>query len=221
MELKLDENANWCLSGGADGADLQWAMTAGKAGHGVIHWSFEGHKTAAPISELVVLPTEQLLAADPYVKLANKTLQRTFPARANRKKYGEAAERLANNINSLLRRNWYQVCFSKACYGISTFNLPPFTRIAIGDDFEPKRQVNGGTAWATQMFIDRHNGEACECYVFDQDACYWFQWQGKWVRIYEPPKPQEIWAGVGTRKLNSNGKLAIRVLMDYKGNYHE
>ena len=39
---------NICLSGGADGSDLQWAMMAGSLGHKVVHWSFQGHRSEAP-----------------------------------------------------------------------------------------------------------------------------------------------------------------------------
>jgi hypothetical protein len=37
-----------------------------------------------------------------------------------------------------------------------------------------------------------------------------------WKRIYSPPKPSGIFAGVGSRQLGVSGKLAIRVLMDHK-----
>jgi hypothetical protein len=220
VELSINGNANWCLSGGAVGSDLQWGMTAGKAGHGVIHWSFAGHRSDAPASELIILPAEELLTADPHLKRANETLKRTFPVRPKSKSVKEEAR--ANAINNLLRRNWFQVGFADACYGVSTFSLPDGLRLPIGEPLEQHRQVSGGTAWATQMFIDRHDGKTCACYVFDQEAGYWFQWIGGfWVRIYEPPKPQGIWAGIGTRKLLQVGKIAIRVLMDYERNYHE
>jgi len=47
-----------CLSGGAPGADLEWGLCARAAGHTVIHWSFVGHRTKAPLGEHVILPTE-------------------------------------------------------------------------------------------------------------------------------------------------------------------
>lgn len=199
----LDGNANWCLSGGADGSDLQWGMTAGKAGHGVIHWGFKGHKSSAPKSEIVILPQSELDTADPHCAKANETLKRRWPPQWK-------------NVGNLLRRNWFQVCFSESCYAVSTLkHVIPGASIPIGAE-ALNAIVQGGTGWAVQMFIDLHDGNACPCYVFDQDAGYWFEWKGVWVRIYEPPKPQGIWAGIGTRKIEFAGKLAIRTLMDYK-----
>jgi hypothetical protein len=51
------------MSGGADGADLQWGMCAGKAGHQVIHWSFDGHRSQAPYQEIVRIPPDLLKEA--------------------------------------------------------------------------------------------------------------------------------------------------------------
>jgi len=188
--MNNDLNDNLCLSGGADGADLQWGMTAGSAGMTVIHWTFREHRhqSQAPAAELVELNQQQLAEADPYCQKANLTLQRRFPTSSV---FG----------TNLLRRNWYQVRDAQACYAI--------TEIKNGI-------VQGGTAWAVQMFKDRFNGEPCPAYVFCQTTCHWFEWTGTWSPIYEPPKPSGIFAGVGTRNLSLTGKLAIRVLMDYK-----
>lgn len=187
----LSDKADLCLSGGAEGADLQWGMVAGSAGHGVIHWTFAGHRSRAPSSEIAVLSPEQLAEADEHCKRASKTLRRWFPPKSP-------------FVRNLLRRNWYQVAYSGSCYAVAS--------IVDG-------QVSGGTAWATQMFIDRHEGAACPCYVFDQAEGYWVVWDGPqgWKRIHEPPTPSGIYAGVGSRELGLTGKLAIRVLLDYRG----
>jgi hypothetical protein len=200
--MLLDLNEHWCLSGGADGADLQWGMVAGSIGHRVVHFSFEGERTSAPETEVVRLTTAQLLTADAHCRKANRTLQRRFPTKSAR-------------TNNLLRRNWYQVQPSHACYAISTFDLVPGPTIPLGTVLRDLR-VKGGTAWAVQMFIDKHGGAACPCYLFDQVLCHWFQWIGDgWQRIYQPPKPSGIYAGIGRRDLLAMGRLAIRVLMEY------
>lgn len=202
MLIDLDSNANWCLSGGADGADIQWGMVAGSVGHGVIHFSFKGHATMAPPSEVVTLTERQMMEADSHCRRANKTLRRRFPAKSVK-------------VTNLLRRDWFQVETAQSCYGISTFERPLEPTIPVGTVLRDLR-VKGGTAWAVQMFIDRHHG-ACPCFVFDQVSCDWFQWVGDgWQRIYEPPRPTGIYAGVGARDLLPMGKLAIRVLLDYK-----
>lgn len=186
----LDHTTNLCLSGGADGADLQFGMCAGKAGHSVVHWSFSGAKSKAPSAEIVILNQEQLNEADPFCLKASKTLKRYFPPKSQ-------------YVGNLLRRNWYQVANSGSCYAVSSL-----------DNYG---LVEGGTAWATTMFIDKHDANACPCYLFDQKMGYWLEWSDNgWQRIYTPPAPQGIWAGVGSRALNDVGKLAIRVLLGYQ-----
>ena len=182
---------NLCLSGGADGADLQWGMMAGSVGHSVIHWSFQGHKSQAPSSEVVVLDDASLGEADELLKRANATLRRRFPGK-NR------------FINNLLRRNYYQVKWTESLYGVGELK---------------KDQVQGGTAWAVQMYMDRFtlDGESmdtCRLYFYDQLLDQWMQWRGQWsVMDAPPPMPSGIWTGIGTRELSHNGKWAIRNVM--------
>ena len=179
---------NVCLSGGADGSDLQWGMVAGTAKHTVLHFSFKGHKSQAPQSEIVLLDDSQLRDADPYCVATKSFVKRWFPPKSP-------------YVANLLRRNWYQVRDAEACYAVSTFKN--------GD-------VQGGTAWAVAMFINKFNQDPCPAYVFDQDECHWYQWTGLWTPIYEPPVPTGIWAGIGTRDLNIGGKLAIRIALNWK-----
>ena len=198
---------NICLSGGAEGSDLQFGMVAGTIGHTVYHFSFSGHKSKAPQNEIVVLTQDQLNEADSHLVIASKDLKRYWPPKKH-------------FVRNLLRRNWFQVRDSNACYAVSRLLQQPFAQ-QMPIDTIVEASVAGGTAWAVSIFIAKHNGEACNCFVFDQDLCYWFKWNGNgWRRIYEPPKPSGIWTGIGTRELNSMGKLAIRVLLDYKFNYH-
>jgi hypothetical protein len=188
MSVILDENTNLCLSGGALGADLQWGMCAGMAGHQVIHWSFNGHKTQAPESEVVRIKHDDLIIADPFLEKANITLQRKVP-------YDKPW------VINLLRRNYYQVANSGSVYAVSTIK---------------KNLVQGGTAWATTMFTDLYP-ETESCFCFDQDQEKWFVWTpDAWVEINLPTPPRGIWAGVGTRDLNLAGKNAIRELLGYK-----
>lgn len=177
-----------CMSGGADGADLQWGMCAGKAGHKVIHWSFEGARSSAPLDELVRIPNDLLIQADEHLKKANNTLQRKLPFN---KPW----------VINLLRRNYYQVGNSKAVYAVSTMI---------------NGEVQGGTAWATQMYLDM-NPDNPECYVFEQTEARWYSRQNNaWNVIDAPPSPSGIWAGIGSRDLNKAGKDAIRKLMNYQ-----
>lgn len=179
---------NICLSGGAEGADLQFGMTAGSLGHTVIHFSYAGHRTRAPEVEVVRLTEEQLLAADPHLAKANETLKRRWP--------------IAGKpwIANLLRRNYYQVADSERLYAVSKIE---------------RGIVAGGTAWAVQMFIDIHGGD--ETYVFDQVQNEWFQYDGTGFSLmFKPPvQPHGIYTGIGSRELETNGKEAIRSLMNW------
>lgn len=182
---------NLCLSGGAVGADLQWGMCAGMAGHLVIHWTFQEavRKVTAPESEIIVLSQDKLNLADTYLMAASSRVKRTFPAGSQ-------------YVNNLLRRNWYQVKDAERVYGVSKI-----------DD---KGMVDGGTAWAVAMFIDRFQGKPCEAYVYCQDASEWFTWDGFYWIGCEPPKPHGLYAGIGSRDLRDNGKAAIREILGYQ-----
>jgi hypothetical protein len=186
MQELFQSMANCCLSGGADGADVQWGMCAGLIGHNVIHWSFSGHRSQAPEIELVRLNDAQLKEADEAIKVAAVALKKHPPGKPW--------------VKSLIQRNYYQVAWSSSCYAVTT----------IKDNV-----VQGGTAWATTMFTQLHPGNH-NVYVFDQDQDSWFQYNGStWDQIEAPPKPTGIWAGIGSRDLKQNGKDAIRKLMDY------
>jgi hypothetical protein len=187
----LGDGSNLCLSGGAKGADLQWGMCAGMAGHKVIHWSFEKHYTQAPEIEVVRLSPEQLAEGDEPMKRAAKALKKGVPHKPW--------------IKPLIQRNWFQVRWSSSCY-------------AVCDIIDGVPQ--GGTAWAVQMFLHRKfDGEKnLDCYVFDQKQNAWFHFYdlAGFVMLAEPPPtPAGIWAGVGTRELHQNGKVAIRNLLGY------
>jgi hypothetical protein len=186
--VKLQDNI--CLSGGAAGADLQWGMNAGRAGHAVIHWGFLDHRSDAPEQEIVRLSRDQLAVADPFLERANKSLKRRWPSSAD-------------FTNNLLRRNYYQVMWATAVYAVGTFK---------------NGEIQGGTSWATQMYMDRFtiDGEPlelCQLYFYDQNLSVWMQWKGSWTTLTGAPRaPSGVWAGIGSRTLTENGKWAIREL---------
>ncbi|KAH8664508.1 hypothetical protein BX600DRAFT_437053 [Xylariales sp. PMI_506] len=186
---RLQGLADVCLSGGADGADIEWGACAESIGHAVIHWSFPGHRSQAPESQIVRLDDEQL-------KLGNEALNNAAVALGKHPPRRPAVARL-------LQRNYYQVAWSKACYAVTI----------IKEDTVP-----GGTAWATTMFAQLHPDNR-DLYVFDQEQDAWFQFNGKtWDRIDSPPRPTGIWAGIGSRDLRQNGRDAIRKLMGRPSN---
>ena len=189
MDGSFSNLDNVCLSGGADGADLQWGMVAGLAGHAVVHFHFDGHRSKAPVQELVKLSQEKLAAADEYLMKANKTMNRRWP--------------VSNQfVGNLLRRNYYQVAWSDAVYAVASIE---------------NGMVTGGTCWASQMFLDRFEpGQPVPAYVYDQKTSQWLTWGGtSWEPIVSPPVPAGVWAGIGSRELGDNGKQAIRDLLGY------
>jgi hypothetical protein len=192
-------NPNICLSGGADGADLEWGSCATAAGHDVIHWSFPGHRTRAPADQIIRLSDKDLDVATDALNSAARTLEKSPPTRPI--------------ISRLTRRNYYQVAWSASCYAV--------TVIQDTTDEAAKRKI-GGTAWATTIFAQMHP-ENREMYLFDQEKDGWFRWdpdsQG-WVAMpagESPPRPRGIWAGIGSRDLRENGRDAIRRLMGVDG----
>lgn len=182
-----------CLSGGAKGSDAQWGMNAGRDGQSVIHWSFADHKHFVAECEVVRLSEEQLEVADPFLRQAAKGKKSSYPGSRSHK------------VKSLLRRNYYQVAWSERLYAVAEIK---------------NGIVQGGTGWAVQMFLDIHAKKAqlepLEAFVYDQVAEQWFQYIGGWRPLSDPPpKPQGIWAGIGTRDLNDAGKWAIRSLFGW------
>ncbi|KAG8672487.1 hypothetical protein FPOAC2_05880 [Fusarium poae] len=186
--LQNSTNPNICLSGGADGADMEWGNCAASVGHQVIHWSFPGHSSQATQDQLIRLTDEELKIGNAAIENAARALGKSPPRRPT--------------VSRLLHRNYYQVAWSEACYAVT------FVPEAGGHAHPP-----GGTAWATTMFSQLHPDNH-SLYVFDQIKNVWLQWQGEsWVVIESPPRPAGIWAGIGARALQQNGKDAIRKLM--------
>lgn len=147
---------NICFSGGALGADTLWGDLALNAGHQVIHYIFDGHKSTCPYTK--TLTQQELNYADKFLVFANKTLKRHFPSKSL-------------FVNNLLRRNFYQVRNTTSLYAIAS--------IANG-------LVEGGTSWAVQMFLDKNRSEPCPCYVYCQTANKWYRWERKWVECVPP-----------------------------------
>ena len=183
---------NLLLSGGAIGADYKFGKYAYQAGHSVVHWSFDGHRSECPPQHIVKLSSEHLMAADDAVKRANKSLERRYPTKNE-------------STNNLLRRNYYQVRWSSMVYAVS--------------HLENNGMVSGGTGWAVQIYMDRFifDGgypEDCHLYLYDQIKNQWLLWRGSWTNIEKPPRPSGIYAGIGTRKLTDQGEKAIASLYE-------
>lgn len=128
--------------------------------------------------------------ADEFVIEAAKSMKRRYPS-------------AKENINNLLRRNWYQVRYAERVYAISNLS-----------DTDPGcLKITGGTAWACQMYVDRwyseRNFPVCELYLYDMASNKWMQWWETWKEIERPPVPHGRYAGIGSRDLTDDGIRAI------------
>lgn len=180
---------NICYSGGAVGADQVFGECAAKAGHKVVHFTFDGHKSAV-VGHF--LTNEELRTADFELKEANKMLRRTFPTKNE-------------YVNNLLRRNYFQIRNASKIYAVTSL-----------DD---RGIPYGGTAWAVVMGIlgqkinevyvfdqaDNNWYQYCG-YAAYKDG---FEWNKKSMDV---PRPLGHYAGIGTRELTDNGRKAIEDL---------
>lgn len=181
---------SYLFSGGADGADQAWGVAAKKAGFTPLHFSFPGHRAFVPESELVRLDEHQLRLANKACAQAALKLDRRWPP-------GTAY------VRKLLQRNWWQINRTPAVYAVGT--------IAADDS----GKLLGGTAWAVQLYVDSQlSGRALRLYVFDQARERWYHYVGddKWYIIERPPRPENDFTGIGSRKLTAAGQGAINDL---------
>lgn len=176
-----------CLSGAARGADAAWSRAAWDSGDAVVHWSFAGHRRAQCSGEIVALEQARLIEADRHLRRAARALGRRYPPRS------------AYTAN-LLRRDHFQAAFAGALYAVAMF-------AADG-------RIEGGTAWAIELFIDRFERADCPAFVFDQRRASWLAWRAAgWAPVPGPPAPEGIWAGIGTRAIEAGGLAAIERLL--------
>lgn len=120
------DTSNFCMSGGAQGADIAWGEAAIRMGHTPIHFSFEGHRTRSSPEHTIVLNEKQLSRSNVAVLKAARSLKRNLSSHAF--------------VRNLIRRNYYQVEIATSAYAVSRLS---------GD------YVDGGTAWALAMLRNR------------------------------------------------------------------
>ena len=214
---------NVCLSGGAAGADVTWGHNAHDAGHQVVHWSFKGHKSHDP-DRTYILTEEELTEADEYLKEANVTLKRRLNFHND-------------YVINLLRRNWYQVKYAESVYVVGSLNDKAIIydpqeghdqKYHLTNDRKDRMGINGGTAWACQLYLDLYRRNLGEMNFFlllydqiKQDVFAYSPQRGCWMPIPSViitgstmliEKPKGIYAAIGSRALEENGKIFIEKL---------
>jgi len=180
-------------SGGAIGADSMFGVYAKEVGHQVKHFIFKGYNFRIWTDEFVTLSDEELIAADPYVKLANMSLKRRFPT-------------TSNYTNNLLRRNYYQTKDSKVVYAVASLD---------------GSQVSGGTAWAVQMAIDGYI-MLIYLFDMKTNQWYQYFYAGRVFELVlslDLIRPIHlgagtVYTGIGSRNLTPAGEQAIEDLYE-------
>ena len=169
----LGENHSM-FSGEAEGADLYWRGIANQ--YGIKGEDFTVNS----------LNKDNRAEATEKVEQANKTLNRVFPMKPNKKR----TQKQADYANNLVLRDWLQVKNADSIIAIG--------RLKNGI-------VEGGTGWAVQMAIN----EGKPVYVFSQNNGKWYRnINGKWEST-DVPTLTPNFAGIGTKELNEEGKQAI------------
>lgn len=176
-------------SGGCPGSDMEWENESIKYGINTIAYSFPGHHQEGKNPK--ILNESELNEGFDNVKIAEKGIKRPL-FKIQYQPY----------IKNLLSRNWFQVKNAEAIYAIGTF-------------FNNKHSlVNGGTGWAVQMAINNKK----PIYLFEQNFNMWYEYNyflNKFSPLLHIPKLTKNFAGIGTRKINDNGKNAIKEILKY------
>ena len=179
-----------CNTGGAIGSNLCFEENCINNGIEVRAFSFKGHRTDSKHKR--ILPNEFLEIPDKLLIEIAKRLKRTVP-------FDKPW------IVNLLRRNFFQIADANITFAIGNIKVDC--------------TIEGGTGWAIEM----SKMVKIPIYVFDQNKNGWFKWNYdiKEFKITELiiDKVYNVFAGIGTRDLKENGRLAIASLIQQLKNY--
>lgn len=176
LQNMLKDLDNVCYSGGAAGADRLFGIWATQNGFQEVHFSFNKHKHYVPDDTVLVIPDNIL--QEPFVKDKLKTANNSL---------GRSIPKPGTYVYNLLARNSFQVLLTERVYCISTLTSPT--------------QVDGGTAWAVQMYIDQYDEPEIYCYDTVRKCVYMYDTVLKeFIEVQSVPKPHGKWTGIGSRK---------------------
>jgi hypothetical protein len=209
MDMVVNKTVLW--SGGASGADSEWAHQGHKAGHWVQLSSFPLHKVHGYYDQVKNMKVYPELSAQ-------------FSATA------EALERPKTNSNSYVIKLLYRDVY--LAHQVDTlYAIGHLTKTMDLDGWKKDQgfygQTDGGTAWSCQAFILKYVDQKIEgpipLYFFDQNPQQWMQphisfassslsnKRVEWIVMKtSPPKPTGNYGGVGSRKLTQGGRQAIQ-----------
>lgn len=171
-------------SGGAKGADTEWDVIGREFGVKTIHWRPEHLSSMSPEGRM------QMVSA---VKSAALALKRPTEFKGI----------------ELVQRNWFQVHHGLCVYAISHIIAPGEIDYKGFVNKTEKEIVSGGTGWAVEMAIQAGKS----VFVFDLYEECWRNWMpafNAFFAIEGSPLISSTFAGIGSRYITDNAKLAIR-----------
>lgn len=172
---------NVCFSGGAKGADSIFSYNAIKKKHKVINFVFDWMNSRCDKNTLFELSDDELKQANETLKKCSQRIKRYFPTKNE-------------YVNKLLQRNYYQILESDTMYAVTYLD---------------GNKVDGGTAWAVEMFKMLKHGDI---FIFDMHTNDWYLYDHDEFVYTEPYTPNGFYTGVGSRNITEQGKNAIRNL---------
>lgn len=187
----IDKLTEVCFSGGALGADRLFGLYSLENDIPYIHFSFDAHSSKE--ENLLTVPAELLESS--YVinklRLACRTLKRKVPYKGS-------------YVYNLLARNYFQIYKTERIYAMGKLNSPT--------------EVDGGTAWAVQMYLDECSEKNinAEIYFFciKTHQVYSYNNELKQFEVVDNvPKPFGKWTGIGSRSATNTDLMAYRKKM--------
>jgi hypothetical protein len=205
MEMETGSSERTMVTGGAEGADWEWATTALEAGVCVEIMSFSDHARAeVPNALTVILGDDVLVEAKDPLRQAARQLKRRVPDPHTRARAWR-----------LLSRNWFIVHEAQSLYAVGYFETTRSTnRGSVG--------VQGGTGWACQMYFERMlagSVRQATLFLFELARHRWYAASCDvmrgclWMPKDRVPLPEGRFAAIGTRDLPPAGSEQIQALV--------
>lgn len=151
------------------------------------------------------------------------------PSSMNKSEY-ESAWVMVLHANKTLQRHLDNLnSYQRSCIARNYYQIQEATSVYAVGFLDAEDRIQGGTAWACQMFLDKIPNTAfaesvsTHLYFLDQNMGNWFECKTSgngirefvWLDLMEasPPPPSGKWAGIGTRDLWDESHTAMWLLM--------
>lgn len=190
-------------TGAAVGADAYFNFASSGYPVSNMNWHNQGmiNRKKAGLEKDLVLT---LMENNPQALIQDES-EYTRAVEIGAKRLGKVAKR-QETINKL-GRNWFQVKNADAIFAIadSFYTRPDTNQLDMSN-------VAGGTGWAVAYAAEKIDGVERPIYVYVQSKNRWYKYnynKGVFEEYNQTPVLTKRFAGIGTRELKDNGKLAI------------